>query len=163
MSRSLQPHGLQKARISLWDFPGKNTGEGCQFLLQGIEPVSPVLAGKLFPTESAGKPPISFETQQFSSLCTISFSVTIPNHHDKHPPPKNRSSQFLMLLVGVTSLTLSSFPASSLTSSSTDLAFQPHRTIRSSWTWYAISSQASGPLYVLFPLSIRPPFRTSPS
>ena len=37
MSSSLQPHGLQKARIfSLWDFPGKNTGEGCQFLPQGL-------------------------------------------------------------------------------------------------------------------------------
>ena len=50
--------------------------------------MSPVLAGKLFPTESAGKPPIGFETQQFSSLCTISFSVTIPNHHDNQKKKK---------------------------------------------------------------------------
>ena len=40
---------------------------------------------------------------------------------------KKRSSQFLMLLVGVTSLALSSFPASSLAYSSTDLAFQLQR------------------------------------
>ena len=31
------PHGLEPARLfSLWDFPGKNTGVGCHFLLQGI-------------------------------------------------------------------------------------------------------------------------------
>ena len=33
----LRPHGLQPARpICPWDFPGKNTGVGCHFLLQGI-------------------------------------------------------------------------------------------------------------------------------
>ena len=32
-------HGLQPARLlCLWDFPGKNTGVGCHFLLQGIFP-----------------------------------------------------------------------------------------------------------------------------
>ena len=37
MSNSLQPYGLQPARLfCLWDFPGKNTGVGCHFLLQGI-------------------------------------------------------------------------------------------------------------------------------
>ena len=35
----LQPHGLQPARLLCpWDFPGKNTGVGCHFLLQGIFP-----------------------------------------------------------------------------------------------------------------------------
>ena len=39
MSNSLQPHGLQPARfLCPWDFPGKNTEVGCQFLLQGIFP-----------------------------------------------------------------------------------------------------------------------------
>ena len=34
---SLRPHGLQPARVLCsWDFPGKNTGVGCHFLLQGI-------------------------------------------------------------------------------------------------------------------------------
>ena len=34
---TLQPHGLQPARLLFpWDFPGKNTGVGCHFLLQGI-------------------------------------------------------------------------------------------------------------------------------
>ena len=35
MSNSLQPHGLQPASLLYpWDFPGKNTGVGCHFLLQ---------------------------------------------------------------------------------------------------------------------------------
>ena len=34
---SLQPRGLQPTRLLCsWDFPGKNTGVGCHFLLQGI-------------------------------------------------------------------------------------------------------------------------------
>ena len=37
VSDSLQPHGLQPTKLfSPWDFPGKNTGVGCHFLLQGI-------------------------------------------------------------------------------------------------------------------------------
>ena len=47
---SLQPHGLQPSRLLCpWDFPGKDTGAGCHFLLQGdlpdpgIEPGSPAL------------------------------------------------------------------------------------------------------------------------
>ena len=39
MSNSLPPHGLYSARLLCpWDFPGKNTGMGCHFLLQGIFP-----------------------------------------------------------------------------------------------------------------------------
>ena len=47
-----------------WDFPGKNTGVGCHFLLQGslpdpwikpASPVSPAWAGKFFTTEPPGK------------------------------------------------------------------------------------------------------------
>ena len=39
MSTSLQPHGLQPTRfLCPWDFPGKNTGVGCHFLLQEICP-----------------------------------------------------------------------------------------------------------------------------
>ena len=32
----LGPHGLQPSRLLPWNFPGKNTGAGCHFLLQGI-------------------------------------------------------------------------------------------------------------------------------
>ena len=36
---SLRPHGLQPTRLLCpWDFPGKVTGVGCHFLLQGIFP-----------------------------------------------------------------------------------------------------------------------------
>ena len=36
-SNSLWPHGLQPTRLLCpWDFPGKNTGISCHFLLQGI-------------------------------------------------------------------------------------------------------------------------------
>ena len=39
VSSSTWPHGLQPATWPcLWDFPGKNTGVGCHFLLQGIFP-----------------------------------------------------------------------------------------------------------------------------
>ena len=39
MSNSLQLHGMQPARLlCLWDSPGKNTGVGCHFCLQGIFP-----------------------------------------------------------------------------------------------------------------------------
>ena len=45
-------------------FPGKNTGVGCHFLLQGIfppgieptSPMSPTLAGGFFTVEPPGKP-----------------------------------------------------------------------------------------------------------
>ena len=37
MSDSLWSHGLQTTKLLCpWDFPGKNTGVGCHFLLQGI-------------------------------------------------------------------------------------------------------------------------------
>ena len=36
ISTSLWPHGLQPTRLLCpWDFPGKSTGVGCHFLLQG--------------------------------------------------------------------------------------------------------------------------------
>ena len=37
VSEVLRPHGLEPTRLLCpWDFPGKNTGVGCRFLLQGI-------------------------------------------------------------------------------------------------------------------------------
>ena len=39
MPDSLRPHGLLPTRLLCpWDFPGKDTGVGCHFLLQGIFP-----------------------------------------------------------------------------------------------------------------------------
>ena len=59
-----------------WNFPGKNTGVGCHFLLQGIfltqrwdlGLVSPVLVGEFFTTALPGTP---------STICLV--PRTIPN------------------------------------------------------------------------------------
>ena len=53
--------------LCLCDFPDKNSGVGCCFLLQGIFPTqgsnpclpaSPALAGRLFTTKPPGKPAV---------------------------------------------------------------------------------------------------------
>ena len=58
MSDSLQPHGLEPTRLLCpWDSPGKNTGVGSYFLLQGnlpdpgIKPGSPALQVDSLPSE----------------------------------------------------------------------------------------------------------------
>ena len=73
-----------------WDFPGKNTGMGCHFLLQGILPtqrlnphllMSPALGGGLSTPVPLGKPlylglaPVTLRLllSFFSSLLFISF------------------------------------------------------------------------------------------
>ena len=38
VSNSLQPHKLQSTCLCLWDFPGKDIGGTCHFLLQRISP-----------------------------------------------------------------------------------------------------------------------------
>ena len=54
MPDSLRPHGLQPTRLLCpWDFPSKDTGVGCHFLLQGIFPTqdrtwASCTAGRLF-------------------------------------------------------------------------------------------------------------------
>ena len=61
-----QPQRMQPIRLLCpRDFPVKNIGVGCHFLLQGdlpspgiepLSPVSPALAGRFFTTEPPGKP-----------------------------------------------------------------------------------------------------------
>ena len=47
-STSLQPHGLEPTRLLCpWDSPGKNTGVGGHFLLQGIFPTQGLNPGLL--------------------------------------------------------------------------------------------------------------------
>ena len=60
---TLRSYGLWPTRLlCLWDSPGKNTGVGCHFLLQGdlpyplIEPWSPALQADSLPSEPPGKP-----------------------------------------------------------------------------------------------------------
>ena len=58
MSDSLRSHGLQPARLLCpWDSPGKNTGVGCHFLLQGSSQtrVKPALAGGFLMTGPPGR------------------------------------------------------------------------------------------------------------
>ena len=67
MSNSLQPYGQQPSMVLCpWDFPGKNTGVGCHFLLQGIFPtkelnphlfMSPALVGGFFTTNTPWEAP----------------------------------------------------------------------------------------------------------
>ena len=63
--RLLWPRGLQPARLLCpWDFPGKNTGVGCHFLLQGLSSrprdqtcifwIS-CIAGRFFTTRTTGE------------------------------------------------------------------------------------------------------------
>ena len=59
----LRPHGLQPTSLLCpRDFPGKNVGGGCYFLLQGglpnlgIKSKSPALGGGFFTIEPPGKP-----------------------------------------------------------------------------------------------------------
>ena len=48
MSNSLQHYGLYPTRVlSPWNFPGKSTGVGCRFLLQGIFPTQGLNLGLL--------------------------------------------------------------------------------------------------------------------
>ena len=75
LSNSLQPHRLWPARLLCpWNFPGKNTGVGCHFLLQEIFPIQGSNPGlphcrQIFTTEqSAGK----------ESICNAADSGSIP-------------------------------------------------------------------------------------
>ena len=73
LSDSLGPHGLSSTRLLCpWNSPGKNTGLGCHFLLQGIFPsqgsnlrllMSPALAEGIF-TPSAGSKTSPLHTQE---------------------------------------------------------------------------------------------------
>ena len=71
VSHSLQPHGLWPARLFCpWDFPGKNTGVGCHFLLQCVKVKSPSRV-RLFvtPWTAAYQAPLSmgFSRQEYWS------------------------------------------------------------------------------------------------
>ena len=62
-SASLQPHGLEPARLLCpWDFPGKNPGAGCHFLLQevfltqGLNPGIPHCRQALYHLSYQGSP-----------------------------------------------------------------------------------------------------------
>ena len=69
VSDALRPHGLQPARLLCpGDSPGKDTGVGCQALLQGLphpgmEPRSPALQADSLPSEPPGMPSRALPTR----------------------------------------------------------------------------------------------------
>ena len=63
VSNSWRPHGLQPTRLLCpWDFPGKDAGVGCHFLVQGIFPTRGLNPGLLhcrqilYPLSHQGRP-----------------------------------------------------------------------------------------------------------
>ena len=73
LSNFLQHHGLQPTKLLCpWDFPGKNTGVCCHFLLE----ISP-------------KPGIKLESPAFPSLAGTFFPTAL-----LHPLPHHRPSLF---------------------------------------------------------------------
>ena len=83
MSDSLHPYGLQPTRLLCpWDTPGKNTGVGCQALLQGIFPTQRsnlhLLHCRwiLYPLRHLGSLFISDNIQYLSFFC-LTFSLSI--------------------------------------------------------------------------------------
>jgi len=95
VSDSLQPHGLQPTRLLCpWNFPGKNTGVGCHFLLQGIFPTqgsNPHLLGLLHwwadsvPLPHLGSPTIHAEMTNLFFLPHSSFQPAFTSVFQKRP------------------------------------------------------------------------------
>ena len=95
MFNSLQSHGLSPARLLCpWNFPGKNTGGGCHFLLQGIFPtqgmklcllVFPVLAGRFFTTVPIPGKMLCIHIIFSRSHLIVGFAWTILFHQFHRP------------------------------------------------------------------------------
>ena len=86
---TLQPHGLWPARLLCpWNFPGKNPGTSCHFLLlgilyAGIEPGSPASAGRFFTTSAAWQ--VQLHVAQIINIGTAGFvydhtNITLLGH-----------------------------------------------------------------------------------
>ena len=80
MSDPLRPHGLQPSRLlSPWDFPGKNSGVGCQVLLQMIVYHLHIFTSEvIFLQNLEGIPPL-FLALLFYLLPGVSHSFTFPS------------------------------------------------------------------------------------
>ena len=91
VSDSSRPHGLQPTMLLCpWDSPGKNTGVGCHFLLQGIfrrrdQTQISLIAGRCFNLWATREPQIKLPTsaesskkQESSRKTSISALLTMP-------------------------------------------------------------------------------------
>ena len=83
VSDSSRPHGLQPARLLRpWNSPGKDTGAGCRFLLQGIFPTQGSKPGLLhcrqifLPSEPPGKPSKAIYVIIKIIKCTMIMIIT---------------------------------------------------------------------------------------
>ena len=81
VSNSATPWTQPTRLLCPWDSPGKNTGVGCHFPLQGIfpgfkhaSPMSPALPGILFTSEQPGE---QFVMLTLSLLTVLSFFSTL--------------------------------------------------------------------------------------
>ena len=81
VSDSLRPNELQPTRLfGPWESPGKNTGVGCHFLLQGIFPTQGSnlcllhWQGDSLPSEPPGKPKMRFYLIYLSSLQKVTVN-----------------------------------------------------------------------------------------
>ena len=90
MSDSLRPHGLQPPRLlHPWDFPGKSSGVGCRFLLQGIfvtQGLNPGLLHcrrMLYPLSHQGSQKIMVTSLKRSQASTA--TIRAPNPAAGHP------------------------------------------------------------------------------
>ena len=80
MSDSLRSHGLLSTRLLCpWDFPGKSTGVGCHFLLQGIfltQGSNPALVHcrqTFYPLSHQGSPTITQHTLKARKTSFVNF------------------------------------------------------------------------------------------
>ena len=91
MPLCLAPHGLWPTRLLCpWDSPGKNTGVGYHFLLQGnlphpgIKPSSPAMQADSLPSEPPGKSLYDLTEVQTKSAKRITYKKadisSIPLH-----------------------------------------------------------------------------------
>ena len=79
------PHGLQPARLLCpWDFPGKNTGAGCHFLLQGILPTQGSNLGLLQCRRILYQLPMREATGGYSHNILMQFDDS-PQVTEQHP------------------------------------------------------------------------------
>ena len=80
VSDSWQPHGLRPARLLYpWNSPGKHTGVGCHFLLQGIFLTQGLNRGLLYwKAESLlSKPPFLIRNNQLNWCATFLLLIMV--------------------------------------------------------------------------------------
>ena len=86
---TLQPHGLQPTRLLLpWDSPGKNTGVGCHFLLQGIFPTQ-----GLNPGIQPGSPALEADVLTSEPLSHLCPTLCNPMAIARQTPPSMEFSR----------------------------------------------------------------------